>query len=470
MWKKLLSRNNSIFMDTMKLHGASHIFLDLGYDYRLGNYKIVNGDNYVGDDYDSYTDALRVEYLRDANFLEHIYQSGITQIEVFKKVWKNINAENLDTLNTTELNLLFQKYIDTLYKQMAFLFTPLFAEKILTEEISTIIKKYTADSEVNELLPILTFPEEHSMIQKEALDFWEMIRLIKKDSSEQQVLIESHVSKWAWLNDHNFSGDFWTIDDVQQRVKVSLHEDPQIEIHNINTVLEQAQNDFTTITRQWNVTDSEHAILTTAKHFVFFRTYRLDMLFYSGFLVQNLFAKIAKNINLSFKDTLMLSPFEIGEALLENTDFKTEVEKRKKSYAIVLNNHQLHIYSGNDSKQYIETSEDIMQVETFKGNSAFRGLVTGMVSVINSKSDFSKFTEGQILVTAMTTPDFVPLMKKCSAIITDEGGITCHAAIVSRELGKPCIIGTKIATKVLKDGDRVEVDAERGVIAILDKK
>jgi pyruvate,water dikinase len=67
----------------------------------------------------------------------------------------------------------------------------------------------------------------------------------------------------------------------------------------------------------------------------------------------------------------------------------------------------------------------------------------------------------------MTRPEFVPLMKKAIAIVTDEGGITCHAAIVSRELKKPCIIGTKVATQVLKDGDMVEVDANSGIVRIL---
>ena len=77
------------------------------------------------------------------------------------------------------------------------------------------------------------------------------------------------------------------------------------------------------------------------------------------------------------------------------------------------------------------------------------------------------FQDGDILVTGMTRPEFVPLMKKASAIITDEGGLTCHAAIISRELNIPCIIGTKIATQVLQDGDMVEVDADKGIIRIL---
>ncbi len=69
----------------------------------------------------------------------------------------------------------------------------------------------------------------------------------------------------------------------------------------------------------------------------------------------------------------------------------------------------------------------------------------------------------------MTTPEYVPAMRKSMAIVTDEGGVTCHAAIVSRELGKPCIIGTGNGTKVLKDGDIVEVDANEGIITIIKK-
>ena len=69
----------------------------------------------------------------------------------------------------------------------------------------------------------------------------------------------------------------------------------------------------------------------------------------------------------------------------------------------------------------------------------------------------------------MTRVEFVPMMRKAKAIITDEGGIACHAAIVSRELRVPCIIGTKIATHVLKDGDLVEVDIEEGIVRKINK-
>lgn len=84
--------------------------------------------------------------------------------------------------------------------------------------------------------------------------------------------------------------------------------------------------------------------------------------------------------------------------------------------------------------------------------------------IIINPNQVKEFNKGDILVTGMTRPEFMPLIKKSVAIVTDVGGVLCHAAIISRELKKPCIIGTKIATKVFKDGDRVEVDANKGIV------
>ncbi|ADC66241.1 phosphoenolpyruvate synthase [Ferroglobus placidus DSM 10642] len=99
-----------------------------------------------------------------------------------------------------------------------------------------------------------------------------------------------------------------------------------------------------------------------------------------------------------------------------------------------------------------------------KGLGASPGIGVGRVKVIFSEKEISKVQPGDVLVTTMTTPDMVPAMKRAAAIVTDEGGLTCHAAIVSRELGIPAVVGTKEATKVLKDGMLVTVDGDRGVV------
>lgn len=99
-----------------------------------------------------------------------------------------------------------------------------------------------------------------------------------------------------------------------------------------------------------------------------------------------------------------------------------------------------------------------------RGISASPGISGGMVKKIKDVSEIARVEEGDVLVTVMTNPDMVPAMRKASAVVTDEGGRTCHAAIVSRELGIPCIVGAKRATEVLKEGTRVTVDATCGVV------
>ncbi|MBL8030981.1 MAG: hypothetical protein JNK33_01500 [Candidatus Doudnabacteria bacterium] len=115
--------------------------------------------------------------------------------------------------------------------------------------------------------------------------------------------------------------------------------------------------------------------------------------------------------------------------------------------------------------------EQVVSMSTNKisGSSAFGGVTQGVVAVVHSREDLGKVTEESIVVTVMTNANFLPYIQLSKAFVTDEGGITCHAAISARELQKPCIVGTKVATHVLHDGDLVEVDATNGIVRILEK-
>jgi len=120
---------------------------------------------------------------------------------------------------------------------------------------------------------------------------------------------------------------------------------------------------------------------------------------------------------------------------------------------------------GGEKVVTVEERKDIMEQEILiKGIGVSPGTASGKIKVIESVKGISRFQKGEILVTDMTTPDWVPAMKIAAAVVTNLGGKTCHAAIVSRELGVPCIVGTENATKVLKDGETVTVDGQRGII------
>ena len=142
------------------------------------------------------------------------------------------------------------------------------------------------------------------------------------------------------------------------------------------------------------------------------------------------------------------------------------VKKRENGYIFFDNKLELvdNISSWLETKNILIKS--FQDGKIINGNVAYNGKITGKVCQIFKKEDFKKFEKGDILVTTMTTPKFTPILKIAGAIVTDEGGITCHAAIIARELKIPCIIGCKNATEILKDGMIVEVNANEGIVNI----
>jgi len=117
-----------------------------------------------------------------------------------------------------------------------------------------------------------------------------------------------------------------------------------------------------------------------------------------------------------------------------------------------------------NSKDVIKDQQVISKEADLAGEPASPGTVSGEVVILKSPKEIGRAKQGQILVTTMTTPDFVPAMKKVSGIVTDEGGQTSHAAIVSRELGVPCVVGTKRATKEFKEGEIITIDGTTGKV------
>lgn len=176
--------------------------------------------------------------------------------------------------------------------------------------------------------------------------------------------------------------------------------------------------------------------------------------------------------SLEYEDALFLMPWELDEVTAGDktmSDFNIAERKVKGFCAYTLDHSHIHV-SGDDVEEFwhmIKSESDIDEVDIVYGTIASKGKAQGVVRVVFDPNKVTEFNEGDILVTGMTRPEFVPLMKKAGAIVTDEGGVTCHAAIVSREIGKPCIIGTKIATEALHEGDIVEVNADHGNVRVI---
>lgn len=171
-----------------------------------------------------------------------------------------------------------------------------------------------------------------------------------------------------------------------------------------------------------------------------------------------------------------LLPYALINEIEKGKIKKEELENRKKFTNLgntfiyfYDNGSNIVTYTKNPKEYLLLVEPSFFDVKSeIKGVIGNPGKVKGKVRLIQSKDISSViFEKGEILVAVSTNPALIPIMKKAAAIVTDEGGALCHAAIISRELNIPCIIGTKIATQVLENGDIVEVDADEGIIRIV---
>ncbi|MDP2642765.1 MAG: PEP/pyruvate-binding domain-containing protein [Candidatus Peregrinibacteria bacterium] len=188
------------------------------------------------------------------------------------------------------------------------------------------------------------------------------------------------------------------------------------------------------------------------------------------YFTDNSFAEyIAKKNDLSVNLVNAMRKNEIKSALNGNTTVTVdELSQRLKGCVYIKEKDEWNLYTGDKFTYWKNKLQGTHDGEV-SGDVAFPGIVAGKVVIHLSWTDITEVQEGDVLVTGMTNPQMIPMLKKAAAIITDEGGITCHAAIISRELKKPCIVGTKNATQILKNGDYVEVDANNGVVHLIEK-
>lgn len=189
----------------------------------------------------------------------------------------------------------------------------------------------------------------------------------------------------------------------------------------------------------------------------------------AGNSIKKFALEFAKRGDVDFELVEYLTFWEIPE-IFKNKNELVEIAKNRMKGVIYLEDAKINknIFYGQAAFNLNEYLDEGMKNKIeLKGRVAFPGVVVGTVKIIKGKNDFYKMKKGDILVSPNTRPEFVPIMKMAGAILTDEGGITCHAAIVSRELKVPCIVGIQGISSVLKDGMLVEVNADHGLVKII---
>jgi phosphohistidine swiveling domain-containing protein len=340
----------------------------------------------------------------------------------------------------------------------------------------------------------LTTPREDSFMQKEHNNMLKILIEIYANSHLKKIFkkleprhilkeikgkkigyeIEKHAQDYGWIG-YGFIGPCW--DEIYfigiMSSLVKQDKDPLKMLEEIKQNKEDLIKEQEKIINSLELNEHDRELFEVARGVIFTKGYRKDSMFKLFSRIELFYREISRRLHLSLTDIRFCFPHEFDKLMSSNSEFIKKLKERQKfSVCESTGSYKDDLYlNGEDAKKYIEKlpfeKEESTNVSVLNGICACPGRVRGKVKIINIPKEMDKMNKGDVLISIATSPDLVPAMKKAAAIATDMGGITSHAAIVSRELNVPCVVGTKIATKVLKDNVLVEVDATHGVVRIL---
>ncbi|PIR92972.1 hypothetical protein COT99_03390 [Candidatus Falkowbacteria bacterium CG10_big_fil_rev_8_21_14_0_10_43_10] len=337
-------------------------------------------------------------------------------------------------------------------------------------------KKAGNDRAAETLVKLSVFPET-TVINKEYQSFLQLAALKQSGvaASKLKQAIGRHLEKYfylryLWLGKEGVYTYNYYAQEIDKFIKSGKKAQTVLreEQEKLVLSLEKKQK----LLRELKLSKRLQEIINVYAEFAVTKAYRRDAQIFWSYKMQFVFQELSSRLKLSIMQIRFMFPQEVSTSLTQgaaDSKLKKELDERTK-YSIY------YAEKGIDMMFYGPEAETIEKnlvrkidssVKEITGQPACLGKVRGRVHIINTPADMAKMQAGDILVSIATNPDIVPAMKKAAAIVTEQGGITSHAAIVSRELGIPCVIGTKIATKVLRDGDLVEVDANKGVVRVV---
>ncbi|MFH0853030.1 MAG: PEP-utilizing enzyme [bacterium] len=399
---------------------------------------------------------------------------------------KKIFCVNLKKKTNTQLYRLYEEYIrrhSELYNQaIIHVYLDLYKPHLTTyliEYLNRQIKKTAYKSTAKEVFTQITVPKRLSKVQHEEIALLKIASRIRAGRRSQKFereklsssIIRSvgqHISKYKYLG-FNFEGPPFPDQYFWKRLK-ELALDSVSPEEKYAAVINKKKQDRKIqeyFNNELKVDYKHQQLFSITRGIIFTKDYRKMSLVQSYYETEKLLIEIGRRVNLNIHEVRECLLHELKNMLINSQARPSDIKKRMRGCLFVIIDRRFpgKIYTDQryrTMKKYLLKKEDLTEVNYFHGQAAYFGKTEGVIRVINTVKDLSKMKMGDILVSQMTNPDLVPAIKKAAAIITDIGGVTCHAAIISRELKIPCVIGTKIATKVLKDGDRVIVDANQG--------
>ncbi|MBI5071330.1 hypothetical protein HZB93_00305 [Candidatus Falkowbacteria bacterium] len=510
MEKKYVSthkENNTVFLNiTINQEAFSHKLIEeyLGLPRMRDNYVLFKGGT---EEWFCNPDILRVlgEKIAKKIHSEKNYGKKILikteeiAVDLYKKYYEIFDLLENENPNFKKIADKWEEAIETFFKICSVGFGAVMAdlshyglsnalEKIVNKKIEQYKLKRSLGSYVG-VLGKTSLKTKSFIFKKKLFDICQEIERLKI----KNIFLESPTPRLFSLLKRNYPALFSGLNDLvyQFRWIDYGHIGPEMDlkklIEKIEVILEDKKElgnlkesvDLRPLIKlqeqyfkELNLDEGERHYFETAREFAGAKMIRSELLFFTFYLLTLSLKRFARSSGKDYKDLQNLTRFEFIRMLRGGKIPRVSMLRQRYNFCVnyVKDLNDLRIFTGEKAEKIIREKfqiERVVKTGVIKGNIACAGKVRGVVKIINEPYEMKKIKKDDILVAVQTIPQLLPAMKLAAAFVTDIGGITSHAAIVAREMNKPCIIGTKNASKILKDGDLVEVDATKGVVKVI---
>ncbi len=436
-----------------------------GLTYRnyLCVYKKDYGDmHYYTPDLEELGKILEEKLEKDPDYFKGIKKIYDKQIEESNKFYEKLETLNFEKLSDEEFIELLKKASECISVSVgvAHIIEPF----VLTTDIKikNELEKYIrGKKELNKIFTLLMSPIKESFVNRYEEGLKEIAK--EKDDKKRNELTKRLINKFFWIRD-GYAGRHILSKEEMEDELISMKEKAPI---NFNKVI----RDKNELIKKLKLPENLVRKIKAIEFLTYWQDERKENILIAIDYTDRLLEELSKRFKFDIRYLRYMVPEEIILEKIRSKKFQNELKRRRDGCVYLYDIENPQIVAGKEYENFLKQfkKEKLADVKELTGMTASVGTVIGPVKVCTDIKSLDKVEEGDILVASMTRPEYVPAMRKASAIITDEGGITCHAAIIARELGIPCIIGTKMATKVLKDNDLVEIKGNHGLIIVLKK-
>jgi len=389
--------------------------------------------------------------------------------------WGEFPKINLSGLSTQVLVKLWQRYwrlavarftSSSIIDHFA-LGTDELIEKMLKRELK--VEVSLKETDFTRIFSIATAPVHQSFINLAEIDLLNIIL------GKSKLKLAEHRKKYFWTKNNYITAQELDIKYFEREIKnwQRSGKDLEFELQKIRETPRRNKRLKQKIFLKFNLSKHIRNLIKISEDFTWWQDERKKATYYNIHIGTKILSEIAKRTGYAIGDLKYAVSVEIPDIVKKGSPAKNTLKKRRECSMFIATNNKIEFITGKNTVSQVKNimlgNKSYDDISDVRGLTACSGRAFGVVRIVRSVNEIGKVKQGDILVAVMTRPDYVPAMRRAVAIVTDEGGITSHAAIVSREMGTPCIIGTKIATKVFKDGDYVEVDANKGIVRRIKK-